>query len=312
MVDLKDFTIIVWDEIEEFSRETTQRHLGLENGESTLYRDVKRFHSQKELDEIYDQISEDDAIVLCCHVSFGGNFKGYYTLRNFKNNSKYKFPEIIYISSNNDANKAFNNEMADKVNIFAYSELITKLRLGEICGFNKKDMLQSKSISQGKKGVFLSHSSKDKEIVFKFKETILQLGLEIQIHDIKFTSSEVGGIAAGENISDNLRQFIKNDMGLFIQFVSQDYIESRTCLNEEGAAWCIIENLMYVTISLENFTRSFIKGPNKSINIDNKESLLNIYENRKSFFGEKNIVLYNQKVEEFLMWLKNKAEIPNR
>jgi hypothetical protein len=133
----------------------------------------------------------------------------------------------------------------------------------------------------------LSHSSKDAKTVNKFRDLILQGGLDFNLNDVKFTSAEDMGLAGGINIPEDLRLFMQQKMGLFIQFLSDNYGNSRVCLNEEGAGWCLVTDLMFIPMIVPPATSAnipWIKKTNKGINLYQKGSILNIYQDRKDFW----------------------------
>lgn len=86
------------------------------------------------------------------------------------------------------------------------------------------------------KKIFISHSSKDKQIVDIFVDKLLHLGLQIDPNDVAYTSREETGVGTGEDI----RKFIKENISTcdFVFFmISENYKKSEICLNEMGAAW---------------------------------------------------------------------------
>ena len=85
------------------------------------------------------------------------------------------------------------------------------------------------------KKIFISHSSKDKQIVDIFVDKLLHLGLQIDPNDVAYTSREETGVGTGEDI----RKFIKENISTcdFVFFmISENYKKSEICLNEMGAA----------------------------------------------------------------------------
>lgn len=84
--------------------------------------------------------------------------------------------------------------------------------------------------------IFISHSSKDINIVKKFVEEVLQLGLDIPADRIFCSSMEGYGIKSGQYMPDRLKEEI-NESCLAILFISPTYKTSEICLNEVGAAW---------------------------------------------------------------------------
>lgn len=60
------------------------------------------------------------------------------------------------------------------------------------------------------KRIFISHSSKDKNIMDKFTDSILQLGIGLSHEDIFCTSIEEMGIKNGEDIRRHIRENIRS------------------------------------------------------------------------------------------------------
>ena len=50
------------------------------------------------------------------------------------------------------------------------------------------------------KKIFISHSSKDKQIVDIFVDKLLHLGLQIDPNDVAYTSREETGVGTSENL----------------------------------------------------------------------------------------------------------------
>lgn len=72
------------------------------------------------------------------------------------------------------------------------------------------------------KKIFISHSSKDKQIVDIFVDKLLHLGLQIDPNDVAYTSREETGVGTGEDI----RKFIKENISTcdFVFFmISENY-----------------------------------------------------------------------------------------
>lgn len=68
--------------------------------------------------------------------------------------------------------------------------------------------LEKKNINSKK--IFISHSSKDKNIVEKFTDCILQLGIGINAEDIFCTSIEEMGVKNGKDIRKHIQTNIRN------------------------------------------------------------------------------------------------------
>lgn len=94
------------------------------------------------------------------------------------------------------------------------------------------------------KRIFISHSSKDKDIVEKFVDNILQLGVGIQSDDIFCSSIEDMGIRNGEDIRRHIHENIRDADYAFL-LISSNYKASEICLNEMGAVWAYDSNVRY-------------------------------------------------------------------
>lgn len=86
------------------------------------------------------------------------------------------------------------------------------------------------------KRIFISHSSKDKEVVKMFVDHILQLGIGLSYDDIFCTSIEEMGIKNGEDLRNHIRNNIQSADFSFLM-ISKHYKASEICLNEMGAVW---------------------------------------------------------------------------
>lgn len=127
--------------------------------------------------------------------------------------------------------------------------------------------------STGSPKLFISHSSKDKSIISRFVEQILQLGLGIQDEDIVYTSEEVFGVEPGENIV----KFIKDNIGavsVVLLMVSQNYKKSEVCLNEMGAAWVLNKKCISVLLPDVDFSQvGWITSLDKAVSMTNKDQM---------------------------------------
>lgn len=126
------------------------------------------------------------------------------------------------------------------------------------------------------KKIFISHSSKDKEIVNSFVENILIGALEISSSDIFNTSGYGTGIEPGLD----WRQAIKENLevaDIVIQFDSVNYIESSICQSEIGAAEFMGKVIIPIIIPPLTFSDSGVLTCIKQIEIiDSSDGLDNI------------------------------------
>ena len=94
------------------------------------------------------------------------------------------------------------------------------------------------------KRVFISHSSKDRNIVERFVDNILQLGIGIGHEDIFCTSIEDMGIKNGEDIREHIKNNVQSS-DFTVLMISKNYKESEICLNEMGAVWAANHRVKY-------------------------------------------------------------------
>jgi len=88
------------------------------------------------------------------------------------------------------------------------------------------------------KRIFISHASKDKEIVQAFMEDILDVGLGIDPNDIFCSSIDGAKIPSGNDWRDEIKKGLEESKITFL-IVSPNYKESEMCLYEMGAAWVL-------------------------------------------------------------------------
>src|SRR5260221_4510442 len=86
------------------------------------------------------------------------------------------------------------------------------------------------------KRVFISHASKDKEIVDAFIDDLLVNVLAIKITDVFCTSTDGTKILSGEDWRNQIQENLKGAKITFL-IITPNYKESEICLNEMGAAW---------------------------------------------------------------------------
>ena len=121
--------------------------------------------------------------------------------------------------------------------------------------------------------LFISHSSKDEDIVKQIVTLLQTLGFNKT--NLFCSSIEGYGIDVGDDIYDTLRSKFK-EYNIYVLFVlSENYYASPACLNEMGAAW-ILQSDYFVILS-SGFQIPKIKGainPNKmAIIVDDKKHI---------------------------------------
>lgn len=85
--------------------------------------------------------------------------------------------------------------------------------------------------------IFVSHATKNKEIVLKFAELLEAINSDIEV----FCSSESGSIKVGKNFIETIFEEL-NASDLFVPILSKEYYESRFCMVELGVAYSYLYN----------------------------------------------------------------------
>lgn len=302
--EIADETILFFfDEKSNFEKPQTQQKIS-----KSLFEDVKLIQSLADFDNVIAKQKVEQKILFFIHLQHNKKNRG---LDNFKASKiKIKYPNLRFYYISSIPKKKIFDDGNDSLDVFSYDGFHDKI--GETFIPQTIDEITSKKSLQknNKKSIFLSHSSEDAKLVFKFRDLILESGLSFEPKLIKFTSQEDFGLSGGINIPEDLKDSLVNEMGLFIQFLTPNYIKSRVCLNEEGAAWCLLSDKKYfIPFIIPPHTHSlisWIKNTDKGILINNRESLMNIYVNRKDFFcNEVNETRLMQKIDEFILYFNN-------
>lgn len=121
-----------------------------------------------------------------------------------------------------------------QIQIMKSNALIHPFAFGQLQAFLKDLSIRYNDFCA--KPIFISHSSRDKEIIEAFVEKILRLGVGVSIDNIFCTSIETMGIRNGDDMRVHIRENVLGcDIALLM--ISPSYIQSSICLNEMGAVW---------------------------------------------------------------------------
>jgi len=97
--------------------------------------------------------------------------------------------------------------------------------------------IQSIGVHQMKR-IFISHASKDNEIVQAFIDELLVGALAVKVTDIFCTTTDGTKIKSGEDWRNEIKEHLVKAKITFL-FITPNYKESEICLNEMGAAWVL-------------------------------------------------------------------------
>lgn len=135
------------------------------------------------------------------------------------------------------------------------------------------------------KRIFISHSSKDKEIMERFSDYILQLGIGLSHEDIFCTSIEEMGIWNGEDIRRHIKENVQGADFSFLM-ISKNYKSSEICLNEMGAVWAADNRVRYYLLPDVDFKEiGWLCDTNKADKLGNSVVLDALEEELTCFYG---------------------------
>jgi len=157
------------------------------------------------------------------------------------------------------------------------------------------------------KKIFISHSSKDKDIMEKFSDFILQLGIGLSHEDIFCTSIEDMGIKNGEDIRNHIKHNVQSADFSFLM-ISKNYKESEICLNEMGAVWAADNRVRYYLLPDVDFNEiGWLCDANKADKLGNPIVLDALEEELTSFYElpHKGIIWSRQR-QNFIDYLASK------
>lgn len=152
--------------------------------------------------------------------------------------------------------------------------LADKLERGDF-GLNTQTVIASaqQSTSSSKKRIFISHASKDKELIGEFVDSIFLLGMGMGSEIIAYTSREDTGVPAGESIP----QFIQDNIAcadIVLLMISDNYKSSEVCLNEMGAAWALNKHIIQILLPNTSFDKlGWLCSLDKALKIDDADSI---------------------------------------
>lgn len=198
-----------------------------------------------------------------------------------------------------------NQQPAANKNVMKQNEVMANLQTIRETHI-EKTVENSLRIVKIKSKVFISHSSKDADIIKYFKTHILIAGLGLTDDDIVCTSFEETGIAVGANIPQYIEDNIANAK-IVLCMISQNYKRSEICQNEVGAAWALKKEIIQVVLPDCTFDNvGWLLNLDKAMKIEKAASLDNFQEKMCNILGlpMKSAKQWNPHKEDFLMPLR--------
>ncbi|UCH92321.1 MAG: toll/interleukin-1 receptor domain-containing protein [Candidatus Aminicenantes bacterium] len=104
-------------------------------------------------------------------------------------------------------------------------------------------MIENRNKNGSVPKIFISHASEDKPIIEKFEDTILYLGLNIQMEEIFCSSTAGTKPPIGVNFKDIIKSNLKN-AEVVILVITPNFKNSEMCQNEAGAAWILSKKVI--------------------------------------------------------------------
>lgn len=148
--------------------------------------------------------------------------------------------------------------------------LIKKIENGE--AMKTKKVIESEPKKE-EKHVFISHASKDKEIIDAFVDLILQGSLSVPIDKIFCVSTDGTKIKSGADWRDSINESLLSAKVNFL-LITPNYKESEVCLNEMGAAWVTSATVLPLIVEPINYkTVGVIQEPNQIEKLLDEKSL---------------------------------------
>lgn len=202
---------------------------------------------------------------------------------------RIKYPKISDILEN--AIRKINNN--GYINAYSFGDIRTALKI-----------LASFELIKDKK-IFISHSSYDKDIVEKFVDHILQLGIGIKPEDIFCTSIEDLGIRNGEDIRKHIHENICNVDYSFLM-ISKNYKASEICLNEMGAVWAYDNNVrLYILPDVDFKEIGWLCDTRKADRINTPVPLDALHKEMIEYFELPDKETWSRQRETFISYVNN-------
>ena len=171
------------------------------------------------------------------------------------------------------------------------------------------DCILSLETRKSAKRIFISHSSKDKDVIEKFTDYILQLEIGLSPEDIFCTSIEEMGIRNGEDIRQHIKDNVQGADFSFLM-LSKNYKESEICLNEMGAVWAADNRVRYYLLPNVDFKEiGWLCDTNKAEKLYDSVALDALEEELTDFYGLPHKGgIWSRQRQNFVEYLTNKNQ----
>lgn len=222
---------------------------------------------------------------------------------------KEMYPEIADILMNS-TNHIVNRQVVsmspygpmvnkDFINAYSFGDIRTAIKV--------LDVLYPKLEKDGYK-LFISHSSKDEEIVKGFINNILMLGCGFRRTDI-FCTLDHTAIRTGDDFRNDIIANMKR-CDYIICMISDNYKESEVCQNELGAAWAMNDKrvLPFKFPNMKFDEIGFLNVVKQAADLTDKSKLDELYDELCEFYDlSQDWRNFNQQKDDFVE-LFNRSE----
>ena len=151
--------------------------------------------------------------------------------------------------------------------------------------------------------IFISYSSKNKELTEKFIE-FLQLGMGIGREDI-FCTVSAHTLKTGEPFIEAIRKELK-DCEAVISLITEDYLNSKFCLIEAGAAWAMSKRYFpLLTVPFSDLAGTPLQGLQMRL-LDDEEALSSIYDEMTEWgvVRKRQTAEFYKRMEQFVEYIR--------
>jgi hypothetical protein len=155
--------------------------------------------------------------------------------------------------------------------------------------------------------IFISHSTKDKEIVDEFCDKILHFVLNIDTTKSVFCTSLAGRKPlSGEDFRDRIKSELTKSTYV-LQFISKNYKSSEVCLNEMGAAWVLNTKIIPLALEPGEYDVGFINKTTQQVQLHKKSSILELIDliAKEQNFNTASHSITNDKIDSFIKIINN-------
>ena len=168
------------------------------------------------------------------------------------------------------------------------------------------DSLLDKKEKAAEGCIFISHSSKDKELVEEFQDKILLLGMGIPKERIKCTSIDGRGIENGKKMREWIHEQITG-CELAFMMISPAYLDSQICLNEMGAIWALDKEVKILLLpGVDYKSMGWLEEVRQAGHIGDDSTLDKLAEELKPILGlDVNLAEWGRNKKNFLTFFMN-------